>query len=79
MDAADLHSSEDEVDGTLDGEELDVGLAGEIELWVGPEDQVGEPEREELKVEEIWKCFYFYLCVIWLMKIEANEFVFEIV
>jgi hypothetical protein len=48
VDAADLCRREDHVAGPLGGEEgLDVGLAGEVELGVGADDDGGEAEREE--------------------------------
>lgn len=48
VDAADLGGGEDDVARVLGGEEgLDVGLAGEVELGVGAEDDGGEAEREE--------------------------------
>jgi hypothetical protein len=48
VDAADLGGGEDHVAGLLGGEEgLDVGLAGEVELGVGADDDVGEAEGEE--------------------------------
>ena len=48
VDAADLGGGEDDVARALGGEEgLDVGLAGEVELGVGPDDDGGEAEREE--------------------------------
>lgn len=49
MDSTDLGGGEYDVAGLFGGEErLDVRLASEVELGVGPEDEICEAERKKL-------------------------------